>query len=1260
MVQHHRQRCGAAWQEMTGGASNLEPDPSQQYSFEEMLQQELDEERQAEDDERQVVESVPDAQLQVAIPSALTPEAMAAAKRRRLQPGASTTAAAFQSFFDSATSAYQTSLRNWPETQAPSGSGNIKQQTQRILQLVRQERQHWSEEMIRMAAAAITVYRTRYTDIFVHDFVGLIWIIEGERFLRAHRGVCYLYHDSGAFEAFNGVPPESTFHRLKNFLLKLEGMFRLMSVDVQRSDSGVLREMSRLRAEYNSDEEFMNVCKDEAIMTLPGRPGSARRRQGGEADAAGWPTWTADMLGKFIGPLQKDLLEERRLLQFLAQWCDTPPTRTAGCAFDDVSLLYDLSADEHEEESDRKQSALSSLLQQESEENSACPKDALSQANKLVVEYALGFGPGKPEPVRKTSYTTAWWKRWATSKLGLDKKIWQDLLEKEWLLPMEKKANPDVFIPVIPLKKQLADILDYKYSEETTLLEEHLNARALWDALELHPSRAANAELLRHFFTKVLGKVQGKRGRNSLTQDQYILFWKSRAEKLSKHEECASSLLDFLQGRISERTEAQGVAPAASSVSPLRRQRGKKRILPSEPSSPVPADEGLSGGHGSSGNPFPESHPSVSKTTSYHYKLDGVRSRRYGESRSVQHLGTAWQAAVLADTVDLDIENSCFSLILQLLDKLEPQHDSWPGVRQTLDACANRRAEVIQSKLQKDKSTGKSLLQKIFNGGAPPAELAENVFVQDLQRASLFCRWAAATALKDIMWASVLNFKERPDLSILTYFWNIAEDVVLDAWLAKARTLNSKHLSLHFDGLRIDRSVVLPDPETFCRDCEMLISKETDFKVRIRPKEHENFMSMLRRVENKEEVVFPEVLAKPGNCILAALHHLGEPEKAMRMASTLEGPDHTYFLRRQCRTYQQVSAHLDLDLYARFPSQRLAIGQKFFIHLATGGRPHCVAGELLSAESVRITDGAERFSMSMQDFSRMCSEATDRKYILFIFLGHKPESSPLDADEDEYTLLLETQAGAAGGDYDEVPDAFVRDVELPFSSSDNPEHEDNQEDEGITHVADRLLDALEEEVNSFLSKDSSSRALVIQKAEVSACPFCPSRTWERNRPGRVVAHIQKHHTRSKQFVASGTKQLKVVIALHDQDQCERRKAGNYLARSAALLSAHLDDSVYALHARLVSHFPGEVSSLIPRHANHWWPMLEDVFQSPRILQLLDTLSKELISHEEYEVVSMDATLRCCLPIMGQAHPRASREVKAQAVFKGEAALTRAS
>ena len=91
--------------------------------------------------------------------------------------------------------------------------------------------------------------------------------------------------------------------------------------------------------------------------------------------------------------------------------------------------------------------------------------------------------------------------------------------------------------------------------------------------------------------------------------------------------------------------------------------------------------------------------------------------------------------------------------------------------------------------------------------------------------------------------------------------------------------------------------------------------------------------------------------------------------------------------------------------------------------------------------------------------------------------------------------------------------------------------------------------------------------------------------------------------------------------------------------------------VYALHARLLlATFPGEINSLLPRHVNHWWPLIEDLFMSPRINSLEQELKAELVHHEEIEVVSMDATLRCCLPIMGQAHPRASREEKARAVF----------
>ena len=32
----------------------------------------------------------------------------------------------------------------------------------------------------------------------------------------------------GAFQVYRGVPPEATFHRVKQYLLRLEGIFRLM------------------------------------------------------------------------------------------------------------------------------------------------------------------------------------------------------------------------------------------------------------------------------------------------------------------------------------------------------------------------------------------------------------------------------------------------------------------------------------------------------------------------------------------------------------------------------------------------------------------------------------------------------------------------------------------------------------------------------------------------------------------------------------------------------------------------------------------------------------------------------------------------------------------------------------------------------------------------------------------------------------------------------------------------------------------------
>ena len=114
------------------------------------------------------------------------------ARKRRFLPGADRTTEAFRSMFQAASDGYVTSLAQAPEPPASARSQSIKDRTASHKAQVKQRFPHWPDELVRLAAGAIEIYRTRYTDIFVRDFVALLWIMVGDQFLRAHNGVCYL------------------------------------------------------------------------------------------------------------------------------------------------------------------------------------------------------------------------------------------------------------------------------------------------------------------------------------------------------------------------------------------------------------------------------------------------------------------------------------------------------------------------------------------------------------------------------------------------------------------------------------------------------------------------------------------------------------------------------------------------------------------------------------------------------------------------------------------------------------------------------------------------------------------------------------------------------------------------------------------------------------------------------------------------------------------------------------------------------------
>ncbi|CAE8627570.1 unnamed protein product [Polarella glacialis] len=189
-----------------------------------------------------------------------------------------------------------------------------------------------------------------------------------------------------------------------------------------------------------------------------------------------------------------------------------------------------------------------------------------------------------------------------------------------------------------------------------------------------------------------------------------------------------------------------------------------------------------------------------------------------------------------------------------------------------------------------------------------------------------------------------------------------------------------------------------------------------------------------------------------------------------------------------------------------------------------------------------------------------------------------------------------------------------------------------------------------------------------------------------------------YHVPSAQFCCSGTKQLKVVIALYDNDILMRQVHCKLLSRSAEIVRNTVFPEIqsnimiidkllrvvfdhdgikfvnadYAINDEIVRRVGNlfytrrfaelllrevliyngkmksvmqriaiqvasqgcEIANLLPVNGKSWWPMVEDVFASPAVQALRYVLLAELETHTEYTSISIDATLRFCLSILG--------------------------
>lgn len=563
--------------------------------------------------------------------------------------------------------------------------------------------------------------------------------------------------------------------------------------------------------------------------------------------------------------------------------------------------------------------------------------------------------------IRKKLFATQALVRVMNCKNGpnVSKDAWiETLVAKQFLLkcPGSGKAT-ELFMMLLTAKHELDSIIKHTERQCTVTFPETYDLVSFAKYLHECMSRRENVQILADTLKALSQAKRKKSGRPTPEERKQKAEMQERAQKMLDAEKDSDATLEKLQ---------RGCA----------RKGGRQR----------PAPDVKSEGEGTV-----EEVSFYSVMRSYQYSgPDTIRSRKQVKDFAAQRMSRRVQAMVLGHTHDLDIENSLFTLMCQLLQRL----DLTPGMPQeaweALVQCRTERTRLCREVLSVCPARGKKLLVAILYGGAVPAHLQNLDFVHDLQKASIYCRWAAASTMPAV-YTKLVEEKEKlhPEASVLSYLYTACEDFILSHWAEfLQRTFDPKHLSLHYDGVRIS-SVPGVSIEDVCSRSEAHILEKTGFSVRIREKECLLVLQYIKKIGKKECPRFDtdHTLCKRGNCIphaaAAAGLFNGDDVGLLENASS---PHNVHMQQRGCRTYKQCMEMFDCSLYPQMPSQDDQIlAAPFLLHLENGGAPHCVAVCQVSERpgQVVVVDVDGTFELSTTDLQESFMNGIDSSTAVF-------------------------------------------------------------------------------------------------------------------------------------------------------------------------------------------------------------------------------------------------------------------------------------
>ncbi|CAK9038948.1 Uncharacterized protein SCF082_LOCUS22849, partial [Durusdinium trenchii] len=377
--------------------------------------------------------------------------------------------------------------------------------------------------------------------------------------------------------------------------------------------------------------------------------------------------------------------------------------------------------------------------------------------------------------------------------------------------------------------------------------------------------------------------------------------------------------------------------------------------------------------------------------------------RQFALSPGCQNLPRRVLAQACDSSVqDWDIVNTQPTLCLQLCEKLNltgipSLHLELNALREYVDTPA--RIRELLTEFSRDP---KQLVIAVLNGQDLTVEQSDHTFLRALAKDSLILHWIAVGLLPDLHEKFIEEKRAHPERTTLHYMWTVAEDCCLRSWMQFLQTRECRHLSLHFDGIRVngERSCLESD---FGAVCAKAVRDDTGFDVSIREKQASGFLGTIFHADCQcAEVDLQHWMQEGGRCVPIALSHLDGL-----------GHDVNTAIQKVVKRTESTEGHQYIDFkdigVVLVPSFGLAVQEigTYLLHLEDQhGRPHCIAINHSTRDNLTLVDINRSITLSMAQLLDAYQRAFDRSIIVTIKV-----QKAVVADWQKHALL-KLKAGA--------------------------------------------------------------------------------------------------------------------------------------------------------------------------------------------------------------------------------------------------------